>query len=121
MASYEVSVRADFAGFVAFVEDSLCRQSSSISMEYGRDLEIGGSRARFSVFERYSMAGGNRVSLSILFAERDGYVDVTGVSSGGSQAVFWKINTLGEEGFLDTLKEAVREYQNYNRYQEEER
>ena len=107
MASYERSVKADFAEFVAFVENSVEDQSSSISREYGRDFEIGGARARFSVFERYSMVGGNRVSLSVLFVERDGYVDVTGVASGGSQAVFWKINTIGEEGFLDTLREAV--------------
>ena len=120
MAYYETSVKADLDEFVAFVEDSLDRQSSSISREYGRDLEIGSSRARFSVFERYSMAGSNRVSLSILFVERDGYVDLTGVSSGGSQAMFWKINTIGEESFLDTLKEAVWEYQNSSGYQQEE-
>ena len=69
--------------------------------------KTGFPRARFSVFERYSMAGGNRVSLSILFAERDGYVDVTGVSSGGSQAVFWKINTVGEEAFIKKLDELL--------------
>ena len=48
--------------------------------------------------------GGNRVSMSVtLFQAGDGPVQVCAITSGGSQAMFFKINTLGEESFLQTL------------------
>jgi hypothetical protein len=31
------------------------------------------------------------------------------VTSGGSQAMFFKVNTLGEESFLDTLSQALED------------
>mgnify|MGYP003296055213 CR=1 FL=1 len=32
---------------------------------------------------------------------------VSAITSGGSQAMFFKMNTLGEEAFLDKLRELV--------------
>ena len=32
---------------------------------------------------------------------------LTAITSGGSQAVFWKVNTMGEEAFLQTLIDAM--------------
>ena len=60
------------------------------------------------VFERYSYMGGNRVSLNVtLFQVGDGPVELSAITSGGSQAMFFKINTLGEEAFLDKLREIL--------------
>ncbi len=60
------------------------------------------------MFERYSMAGGNRLSLTIvLYQEEEGPICVTGITAGGSQALFWKINTWGEGSFLDKLTELL--------------
>ena len=57
------------------------------------------------VFERYSYAGGNRVSMNVtLFQAGDGPAQLSAITAGGSQAVFFKINTWGEESFLDTLR-----------------
>ena len=56
------------------------------------------------VFERYSCAGSNRVSLSVtLFQNGDEPIQLSAITAGGSQAVFFKINTLGEESFLEKL------------------
>ena len=40
----------------------------------------------------------------------DGVVHLCAITAGGSQAMFFKINTLGEEAFLDKLSEAVDAY-----------
>ena len=37
----------------------------------------------------------------------DGKVYLSAITSGGSQAVFFKINTFGEEAFLDKLREIL--------------
>ena len=60
------------------------------------------------VFERYSWSGGNRLSLSVTLFQADGSpVRLSAITAGGSQAVFLKFNTLGEEAFLDRLREVL--------------
>ena len=60
------------------------------------------------VFERYSMIGKNRVSLNVtLFQGPDGKIRLSAITSGGSQAMFFKVNTFGEEAFLDKLDEIL--------------
>ncbi len=52
--------------------------------------------------------GGNRVSLSLtLLDDGSGKLHLIAITSGGSQAVFWKVNTFGEEAFLDKLRELL--------------
>ena len=42
-----------------------------------------------------------------LFQSGDGPVQMSAITAGGSQALFFKINTWGEEAFLDKLRELV--------------
>ena len=42
-----------------------------------------------------------------LFQNGDEPVHLSAITSGGSQAAFFKINTFGEEAFLDKLKEII--------------
>ena len=56
------------------------------------------------------MVGGNRLSLTLtLFQNADSPIRLSAITSGGSQAVFFKVNTLGEETFLDEVKELLEE------------
>ena len=59
------------------------------------------------VFERYSAMGGNRVSMNVTLVGKGEELFLTAITSGGSQAVFWKVNTMGEEAFLQTLIDAM--------------
>ena len=59
------------------------------------------------VYERYSYFGGNRVSLSVTLVGRGEELFLSAITSGGSQAMFFKVNTWGEESFLDALEEVV--------------
>ena len=71
-------------------------------------FKVGLRVVAFVFFERYSYAGGNRVSLNItLFQNGEDPVQLSAITAGGSQAVFFKINTLGEEAFLDKLIELL--------------
>ena len=63
---------------------------------------------RLRVFERYSYFGGNRLSLNLtLFQAGNGPVQLSAITAGGSEAVFFKVNTIGEEAFLDKLEEIL--------------
>ncbi len=42
-----------------------------------------------------------------LFQNGNGPIRICAVTSGGSQAIFFKINTFGEEAFLDKLREIL--------------
>ncbi len=83
-------------------------RSSSATLEEAWEARGAHSRCATLVFERYSWTGSNRVSMTVtLYQEADGPIRVCGITSGGSQAVFFKLNTIGEESFLDTLKEIL--------------
>jgi len=56
------------------------------------------------------MMGGNRVSLNITLIGNGNRLFLTAITSGGSQAVFFKMNTMGEESFLNCVKEIVENY-----------
>ena len=62
------------------------------------------------VIERYSMVGGNRLSLTLtLFQNEDEPIRLSAIAAGGSQAVFFKMNTLGEDAFLEDVKQLLEE------------
>ena len=111
MAKYEKQLKGDFDVLKTYVNDSIIDGSVSSTYEDGFDGTCDGIRCCTMVYERYSAFGGNRVSMNVTIFGKDDNLNLVAITSGGSQAVFWKINTLGEETFLDTLIRAVEEYE----------
>ena len=108
MAKYEKTIVGNFDELLMRIENGIMQGSVSASLEDKSDFREGEARCAVRVFERYSWAGGNRCSLSVtLFAVGEGPIHLSAVSSGGSQARFFKINTWGEEAFLGKLRELV--------------
>ncbi len=108
MAILTRNVRENFDSLRKRLEDGILSGSVSASLEESWDTRSGDARCSVQVFERYSYFGGNRVSLSLtLFQAGDGPVQVCAVTSGGSQAVFFKMNTVGEESFLEKLAQLL--------------
>lgn len=107
MAKYERYLTGDFDSVLAYLHDGILEGSSSASYEDGSDYSAGDVRCAVRVYERYSYMGSNRVSLSLTLMGKGEELFLTAITSGGSQAIFWKINTLGEEAFLDKLVELV--------------
>lgn len=108
MAKLEKTLYEDFDGLVARISDGIINGSFSASLEDSSDFRSSEARCSVLVFERYSYMGGNRVSLNVtLFKSGDGPIYLSAITSGGSQAVFFKLNTFGEEAFLEKLEELL--------------
>ena len=109
MAKFETTLSGVSVGFVdGLVRDAILRGSVSATIEDESYVVVGDVECRTIVFERYSFIGSNRVSLAVTLVGHGDTVHVTGIASGGSQALFWKINTWGEEAFLDELVKALK-------------
>lgn len=108
MAKLEKTLQGDFNKILSKIENGIMGGSISASMEDKSDFYDGFSRCSVRVFERYSYIGSNRVSLNVtLFQGESGVIRLSAVTSGGSQAMFFKLNTFGEEAFLDKLREII--------------
>lgn len=108
MAKLEKTLSGDFYGILHNITDGILNGSVSASLEESSDFQSGDAKCSVRVFERYSFAGGNRLSLSVtVFQNGDGPIHLSAITAGGSQATFFKINTLGEEAFLDKLRELL--------------
>ena len=108
MAKMEKPLQGDFGQILSKIELGIMRGSVSASLEDKSDFVSGESRCSVRVFERYSALGSNRVSLSVtLFQGKDGIIRLSAITSGGSQAMFLKMNTFGERAFLDKLEETL--------------
>lgn len=92
------------------LEEKILSNSLSANLEAGSDFEDGDARCSVRVFERYSMMGGNRLSLNVtMFQQGDSPIRLSMITAGGSQAVFFKVNTFGEEAFLTDVTNLLNE------------
>lgn len=113
MAKYVRKIIGDFNEVLSFCDDAIKNGSMSASYEDGSYYQSDIVKVSVNVYERYSMMGSNRVSLSLTLVGEGNNLFLTAITSGGSEAIFFKINTFGEDSFLDTLIEEVE-----NRYPE---
>lgn len=108
MAKLEQRLNGNFEQILQTIEDGIMSGSASASLEDSSDFCSGDAKCSVRVFERYSYSGGNRVSMSVtLFQNGNDPIHLSAITSGGSQAMFFKINTWGEEAFLDKLRELL--------------
>ena len=91
MAILERTLTGDFATILTEL-DAVVKQSVSATLE------------------GYSAIGNGRVTMSLTLLEADGQIRLSAITSGGSQAVFFKVNTLGAESFLDTIRDTVERF-----------
>ncbi|MCL2788099.1 MAG: DUF6054 family protein [Micrococcales bacterium] len=110
MAKYERRIRGDFAGLLARLDKEIVGGSVSAHLEDRSDYESAGVRCSVRVYERYSVVGGNRLSLSVTVVGHDNDLFVSAIASGGSQAMFFKINTWGEGTFLRHVIRILDDY-----------
>ncbi len=107
MAKYEKTITGDFNEILYRIEDGIMSGSVSASLEDSSDFRIGDTRCSVRVFERYSYMGANRVSLSVTLFGNGDTIHLSAITSGGSQAMFLKINTFGENAFLKKLRDIL--------------
>lgn len=110
MAKYERTFKGNFNSFLSWLDNDITTGSVSATYEDGSSTRIGNVELAVRVYERYSMLGGNRVSLNVTLLGKEEELFLSAITSGGSQAVFLKINTFGESAFLDVCKNSVENY-----------
>jgi len=107
MAKLEKVLNGNFNEILSRIESGILNGSMSASLEEKSDFSENGARCSVRVFERYSYTGRNRVSLSVTLFQNGGPIRLSAITSGGSQAMLFKVNTFGEEAFLDKLAEII--------------
>ncbi|WP_062465212.1 DUF6054 family protein [Demequina soli] len=89
------------------LDDAIARGSVSATVEHSGALAIGDARMVLRTYERYSMTGSNRVTLSVSILAVGDRMEVSLTTSGGSEAVFFKINRFGESAFMEKGLQAL--------------
>ncbi len=108
MAQLERSLNGNFNQVIHNITDGILNGSSSASLEAMSDFVSGDAKCSVRVIERYSYMGGNRVSMSLTFFQNaNSPIHLSAITAGGSQAMFFKMNTIGEEAFLDKLRDLL--------------
>ena len=104
MARFEKTFPVSVSTLAARVDKAVMNSSVSVSLEESSNFTFNAVRCAIRVYERYSWFGGNRVSMNVTMVGDERSTKLVAITSGGSQAVFFKVNTVGEEAFLDVLK-----------------
>ena len=109
MAKAERTLQGDFYGILHDLTEGILKGSISATLEEESNFTSGTARCAVRVFERYSFSGSNRVSLTLTLFQGgpDEPIQLSAITSGGSQATFFKLNTWGEEAFLDKVLELL--------------
>ncbi len=110
MAKYEKYFTANFDSVLSQLHDTIMNGSMSASYEDGSNWTNGGVRCAVRVYERYSIIGSNRVSMNLTLIGNGNNLFLSAITSGGSQAVLFKVNSWGEESFLECIEKFMRQY-----------
>jgi len=111
MASYERNLRGNFDSLLQTLDGEILGRSISASFQGGSDFSMGNVRCAIRVYERYSFVGSNRLAANITLLGDGDNLCLSVISSGGSQAVFFKINTFGESAFTDKIIKIVEQWE----------
>ena len=107
MAMLERNLTGNFSQVLDRLHSGVLDSNISATYEDGSDFRIGNVYCAVRMYERYSWFGGNRVAMSLTLVGQGRNLFLSAIASGGSQAMFFKINTWGEEAFLDRARELI--------------
>ena len=107
MAKIEAQLKGNFDVILDTIHKAVMNNSSSASFEDSSYFLIENCRCSVRAYERYSYMGKGRVSMNVTLIENNGVIYVSAITTGGSQAMFFKLNTFGEESFLETVRNAI--------------
>lgn len=111
MAKFECTLQGDYDQALRYFHEGILNGSMSASFEDESYFQFHGITCAVRVYERYSWSGGNRLSMTLTLLGEGENLFLSGITAGGSGGVFLKINTWGEEAFLDTLRELVQRWE----------
>jgi hypothetical protein len=110
MAQFEHRTSGDLDGFLRHLDSQVLGGSVSASREASYDEAVEGARMAVRVYERFSGFSGSRVSLNVSVLESNGQLAICAITSGGSRAMFFKMDTVGEGSFMAKAQAAITSY-----------
>ena len=114
MAKFECIIpnTYDFDETLTYFHNHIMNSGISASFEDGSDYRVGDTRLSVRVYERYTLMGGNRLSMTMTFActGEGKEIFASAITSGGGQGVV-KIIGWGEDSFLAFFQEAAKLFQ----------
>ena len=111
MAKYERELKGNFDSLLKALNDGILGGSISATFQGGSDFDLNGTRCAVRVYERFSMVGSSRLGANITLLGLGNDLRLSIISSGGSQAMFFKINTWGEEAFTNKIIKLVDDWE----------
>ena len=112
MAKYETTIAGSFEDIKAFIKKYLPVGSITFSWEEEFNGEIDNRKYWIVACERYAAFGGNRNSLNFTLIEDEKDNHLFATSTGGSQGMLLKLNTLSDNNFLGELISVINNYNN---------
>ena len=110
MARYDCELTGDVDALVAHLDSEILRGSMSATLEEQVEHRLGDARMIVRTYERFSGFSGSRLSLTFAILVVGEQLGVSAVSTGGSRAVFFKMNTVGEGTFLAKATAALQSF-----------
>lgn len=110
MAKYSKKFDGNYEQFCRYIEKEIAMSSMTSSLEEKQEFSFPGGQGVMLAFERYSYTGSNRVSLTMTILGYDHTIEVIAMTSGGSQATLFKLNTFGEEAFLEKAVKVIENF-----------
>ena len=98
-----VSGRYNFDEVLDFFHQNLMDGTISASYESGSDYQAGAVRCALRVYERYSLMGDGRLSLTLMLVGDGEKIFLSAISAAGGRGV-GKVVGWGEDRFLNDLK-----------------
>lgn len=103
MAKFSIEGKGNFNLVINELHKQIMATSMSVHLEDKESVRFNNFKTELRVYERYSFLGKNRVSLTLMLVEYENNLKLTLISSGGSQAIFFKINRFGESAFINKV------------------
>ena len=103
----ERKLKGNYNSLLHALDQGIMSGSISASFQGGSSFTMGDVLCVVRVYERYSIIGSNRLAANITLLCQGEDLLLSIITSGGSQAVFFKINTFGEEAFAKKIAKIV--------------
>lgn len=100
----------DFDEVLNYFHQHLSTSSVSASYESGSDYRSGAVRACVRVYERYTLMGNNRLSMTVMLASSGQEIFASAITAAGGNGV-WKLAGWGEEEFLEHFISAAKQFE----------
>ena len=114
MAKREFKLTGSFDSLLETLHKEILGGSISATFQDGSNFTAGDVRCAVRVYERHSIIGNTRLGANLTLLGVGDELSLSIISAGGSGAIFFKVNTWGEEAFTDEISGIVNRWKKQN-------